>query len=132
MHVLKILFFLASFFVSACLQASVKTSAVVEGFSFISTDYDLSPKTFALLGLQLRSDNTADKFKIDFLGRYATGNNVLSYVNVRELNYRFDTGETTALHAGRRLMNWSAIDNIWNLGVIQPQFKWNQLKEKIF
>jgi hypothetical protein len=127
MHLLKFTFFLCALFSAMNVQAGVKTSVVAEGFSLISTDYDLSPKTFALLGLNLRSENSTDKFKIDFAGRYASGSNVLSYVNVREISYRFDIGETTSLYAGRRLMNWSAIDNIWNLGVIQPQFKWNQL-----
>lgn len=120
-------FFFTAFFIVYDTQAAIKTTVIAEGFSLISGDYDLSPKNFGLLGLHLRSDNSADKFKIDFSGRYSLSKSVLSYINVRELSYRFDIGESSTLYTGRRLMNWSAIDNIWNLGVIQPQFKWNQL-----
>jgi hypothetical protein len=128
MRVLGSLLFFHIFFVSMGLHAAIKTAVVGEGFSLISGDYDLSPKTFELVGVHLHSDrNPTDFFKIDLSARYAVGSPVLSYVNVRELYVNFAVGEISNLYVGRRLMNWSAIDNIWNLGVIQPQFKWNQL-----
>jgi hypothetical protein len=123
----RVLFFIFLFY-GMCLNASIKTSVIGEGFSLISNDYDLNPKTFTLAGVHVRSDkNPAGFFKIDLSARYAIGNSVLSYVNVKELYVNFPVGEISNVYAGRRLMNWSAIDNIWNLGVIQPQFKWNQL-----
>jgi hypothetical protein len=109
-------------------HAGIKTSLIGEAFSFLSSDYTADPKSFSFIGAHIKSDRTpTDVFKIDVSGRYAPSKNVLSYFNIRELYYSFDTGESSKLHFGRKLQNWSTIDNVWNLGVIQPQFKWNQL-----
>ena len=108
--------------------SEIKTSVRAEALGFISSDYEATSKNFELLGLHIKSDSKAtDMFKIDVTGEYALGSSLLSYINLRELYYTFDIGEQSNIYVGRRLQNWSAIDTIWNMGVMQPQFTWNRL-----
>ena len=128
MRAINLFFILKIMLFSACAQAAIKTSIIGEGFSLISKDYELSPKTFLFAGVHVRSDRSlSDSFNLDMSAKFVVGNSVLNYVNIRELYSKFRIGEQSELNVGRKLMNWSAIDNIWNLGVIQPQFKWNPL-----
>ena len=68
-----------------------------------------------------------DAFNIDFTGAYAVGNSVLSFLNFREVFYTYEIDDESAIHMGRKLNDWSALDSSWNFGVFQPQFEWNQL-----
>lgn len=110
-------------------HSEIHTSLLSQGLSFISSDYQTTDsKNFAFLGATLNSDNISDDaFKINLTAQYAVGNSVLSFLNVREIYYNDKVNEHSVLYAGRKLLNWSSLDTIWNLGVFQPQFKWNPL-----
>lgn len=128
MHLLNV--FLISFILigSAVSYADIKTTLLVENLTFLSTDYDSSSKNFSFLGLQIKSDRKpTDFFKIDVTAEYAPAKSILSFINIKELYYNFSVGESSNFYVGRRLQNWSSIDQLWNFGVIQPQFTWNRL-----
>lgn len=110
-------------------HSEIQTSLLAQGLSFLSSDYESTDKkTFAFIGATLRSDaKSDDAFKINLTGQYAVGNSVLSFLNIREIYYANVSDEKSQVHLGRRLHNWSSLDTIWNLGIFQPQFKWNPL-----
>lgn len=110
-------------------HSEIKTSVQAQGLSFLSPDYDnTSTKNFGFIGATLRSDaKSKDAFKLNFTGQYAIGNSVLSYLNFREIYFAQNIDESSNLYIGRKLHNWSALDTIWNMGVYQPQFRWNPL-----
>lgn len=98
------------------------------GFSFISSDYENTQKSFSLVGATLRSnDKKPELLMVNLTGRYAIGNPVLSYLNIREVNFGFEVDETSKIFLGRKLMDWSELDSKWNLGFYQPQFRWNPI-----
>lgn len=110
-------------------HSEIRTSLLAQGMSFLSPDYDSTDKkTFMFIGASLKSDaKSTDLFKINLTGQYAIGSSVLSSLNIREIYSTYVVDEKSLLHMGRRLQNWSSLDTIWNLGVYQPQFKWNPL-----
>lgn len=110
-------------------HSEIHASLLAQGQSFISPDYEgTDSKSFAFIGATLKSDiRSDDTFKINLTGQYAIGNSVLSYLNIREIYYTNRIDDKSLLHVGRKLHNWSALDTVWNLGVYQPQFKWNPL-----
>ncbi len=110
-------------------HSEIRTSLLAQGLSFISSDYESTDKkSFAFVGATLKSDaKSEDAFKINLTAQYAVGNSVLSFLNIREIFYTNKIDEKSSLHVGRKLHNWSSLDTIWNLGVFQPQFKWNPL-----
>ena len=109
-------------------HSEIRTSLQAQDLAYISPDYTNSSKNFAFIGATLRSNpKPDDAFRIDFAGMYALGNSVLSYFNVREIYYANHISDDSNLEIGRVLKQWSALDSAWNLGVYQPQFRWNQL-----
>lgn len=113
-------------------HSEINTSLSAQNLSFLSPDYEsTTTKNFMFIGITLRSDlKSADRFKINLTTQYAVPNSVLSYLNVREIYYTFKFAkfaENSTLYFGRKLQNWSSLDMIWNLGVYQPQFKWNPI-----
>jgi hypothetical protein len=114
---------------SSVSYSEIRTSLLTQGLSFVSPDYEsTSKKTFAFVGATLRSDTrTDDSFKINLTGQYAIGDSILSFLNIREIYFSYKIDDKSKMHLGRKLMNWSSLDTIWNLGVYQPQFKWNPL-----
>lgn len=104
---------------------------MAQGVSFISPDYDgTENKNFGFVGATLRSVNdpkNEELFKINMTGLFSAGNSVLSYLNIREIYFNNKIDETSNLTVGRELHNWSSLDSIWNMGIFQPQFKWNPL-----
>lgn len=115
--------------ISAVSHSEIRTSLLAQGLSFLSSDYESTDKkNFAFIGATLKSDaKSEDAFKINLTGQYAVGNSVLSFLNIREIYYTNKIDEKSVLHIGRKLHNWSSLDTIWNLGIFQPQFKWNPL-----
>lgn len=100
----------------------------LSGLSFISSDYDSSQKFFSFIGATLRTnEKKPDMFMINLTGKYAVGNPVLSYLNIREVDIGFDVDETSKIFVGRKMMNWSELDSKWNMGLYQPQFRWNPI-----
>ncbi len=110
-------------------HSEIRTSLLAQGLSFISPDYESTDKkTFVFIGATLRSDTKSqDTFKLNLTGQYAVGNSLLSYLNIREIYFTTRIDDKSVLHLGRKLQNWSSLDTIWNMGVFQPQFKWNPL-----
>lgn len=110
-------------------HSEIRTTLATQGLSLISSDYQSTEsKNFFFLGVSLKSDSKSeDIFKVNLTGMYALGNSVLSYVNIREVYSTFRFEDKSVLHVGRKLKNWSSLDTIWNMGVYQPQFKWNPL-----
>ena len=105
------------------------SSLKMNGLSFISSDYDSSPKNFAFLGVSLRSnEKQPDLFMINASGFYVPNSAPLSYLNVREMYFIFSATESSKIYLGRKLINWSALDSDFNLGFFQPQFRWNSLQ----
>lgn len=110
-------------------HSEIRTSLVAEDLAFISPDYTNGDnKNFVFVGANVKSNpKSGDAFRIDLTALYAAGNSVLSYLNLREIYYNNQVDEISSLQIGRRLEQWSALDSAWNLGVYQPQFRWNQL-----
>ncbi|WP_041575089.1 hypothetical protein [Pseudobdellovibrio exovorus] len=119
----------AILFFSLVSHSEIRTSMVVQGLSFISPDYEsASSKSFAFLGANLKTNPKSDDlFRINLTGMYAMGNSVLSFLNIRETYFSTSFEDKSELHIGRKLHNWSSLDSVWNLGVYQPQFRWNPL-----
>ncbi|MFN3453840.1 MAG: hypothetical protein ACK41T_02695 [Pseudobdellovibrio sp.] len=110
-------------------HADIASGLELSGMSFLSSDYDRTDtKAFNFIGAHLKSyQSEHDIFKIDLHGAYSAGNAVLSYINIKELYFTFDIDYSSSVHVGRKLMNWSDADQRWNLGMFQPQFRWNPL-----
>lgn len=125
--ILVILIF--SNFVSSWCKADLLSSVETQGLSFISQDYENTKSSnFGFFGATLRSVKSEnDAFKMNLTGMYAVGNPVLSYLNVREIYFTYDIDSTSRLHIGRKINIWSNVDDKWNLGFFQPQFRWNSL-----
>lgn len=110
-------------------QSEVQSQLQMSGVSFISPDYDsTSQKTFSFMGARLTS-NPLDPnwYMLDLDAAFVPGNSVLSYQNVREIYLTINTDPTSKIYFGRRLFNWSYLDNQWHLGFYQPRFGWNTL-----
>ena len=121
--------FCATYFLCSVSHSEIHTALLGQGLSFLSSDYEgTDKKNFSFIGATLKSEaKSEDAFKINLTGQYAIGNSVLSYLNIREIYFTIKLDYISALHLGRKLQNWSALDTIWNLGVYQPQFNWNPL-----
>jgi hypothetical protein len=119
------------FLLSSVSHSEIRTSLLAEDLDFISPDYESTDaKNFIFVGATLKSHadgKTEDPFKINLTGLFAVGHSVLSYLNIREIYFTSQIDSKSAIHIGRKLQNWSTLDTIWNLGVYQPQFKWNAL-----
>ncbi|MGZ3725893.1 MAG: hypothetical protein ACXVBD_08835 [Pseudobdellovibrio sp.] len=113
---------------SSVSHSEIHTALIAEDLSFLSPDYDAGSKNFSFVGAHVKSSTKSDDvFKIDLKGEYAIGNSVLSYLNIKEIYYTFNIDETSKINFGRKINNWSAIDQTFNRGIFQPQFRWNQL-----
>jgi hypothetical protein len=60
--------------------------------------------------------------KAQVSGMYSPEDPTLSYLNVRQLYF-----QGWGLSIGRKLNDWSILDEQWHLGFFQPQFQWNPL-----
>ena len=104
-------------------------SVETKGLSFISQDYENTKSSnFGFFGASLKSYRSEnDAFKMNLSGMYAVGHPVLSYLNVSEIYFSYDVESNSQIHIGRKSNVWSNIDERWNLGFFQPQFRWNSL-----
>jgi len=112
-------------------QADVSTEIKTEGLSFISPDYgNTQARSFYFIGATLKTSQSPARqtsiFNVDLEAHYAIGEPVLSYTNVREI-YFFQESEKINISYGRRLHQWSQLDEAWGLGFFQPQFRWNSI-----
>jgi hypothetical protein len=116
---------------SSIAQADVSAQLSVEGLSFISPDYGTTQdKSFSFIGASIRTPKRSSQqvsiFNIDLEAKYAIGKPVLSYTNAREI-YFFQESENVNISYGRRLHQWSQLEEAWDLGFFQPQFRWNSI-----
>lgn len=109
--------------------ADIVGSVEAQGLSFISQDYENTQSSnFGFFGASLKSEKSeSDAFKLNLTGMYAVGTPVLSYLNVREIYFSFKIDDSSQIHIGRKTNIWSNVDDRWNLGFFQPQFRWNSL-----
>ena len=111
--------------------AEINGQVEAYGLSFISPDFENSKKEFGFFGASLMSQNAdKDTFKINLRGEYAIGSPVLSTLNVREMYFTYFIDEDSTIHIGRRKQNWSDVDERWNLGFFQPEFRANPLNSE--
>lgn len=110
-------------------HAEIHSQLELSHLSFVSEDFpDQQEKNFGFIGADLQSlQAEKDLFKINLNGKYASGNSVLSYLNVKEIYFTYFIDSTASVHIGRKINHWSKADEDWNLGLYQPQFRWNPL-----
>ncbi|MFN7728272.1 MAG: hypothetical protein ACK5P7_03875 [Bdellovibrio sp.] len=104
--------------------------------SFVSPDYDVTASKqfgFFFAGMQtagigdpsrrggMESLDSGLQAHID--GQFSPQAPILSYLNIRQLYH-----QEGFLSVGRKLENWSLLDERWGLGIYQPQFRWNPLR----
>lgn len=105
---------------------SPQTAFDLRSESFISPDYratDLSQYYF--LGISVQTDRgevAPQGLQLLASAELAPQAPEISYINPREVYFRSER-----FVVGRRLFTWSKTDEAWNLGLIQPQFRWNPL-----
>ena len=85
------------------------------------------------MGVNLKSVNSENDFlKVNLAGAYAVGYPLMSYLNFKEffINAKLDStsGQASQIIFGRRLHLWSEAEEEWNLGIFQPQFRWNPIR----
>jgi hypothetical protein len=109
--------------------AELLSSIETQGLSFISENYENTRSSnFGFFGASIKSIRSdEDVFKINLKGMYAMGTPVLSYLNLREMYFTIQIDATSQIHIGRKINLWSNVDDRWNLGFFQPQFRWNSL-----
>jgi hypothetical protein len=100
--------------------------------SFVSPDYAAtSTRTYEFIGAGIRTsglgpgnrfENLESGLQVDLDGQFSPQVSSMSYLNIRQLY--FQEGN---LSVGRKLENWSLLDENWHLGMYQPQFRWNEL-----
>lgn len=98
--------------------------------TMLSQDYQLtSNKQFGFLSFQLSNIDSSKDW--DFLetglqtevkGSLAFQSPAMSFINIPQLYVR-----EWGLAVGRKLQTWSFADEVWHLGLFQPQFTWNPL-----
>lgn len=98
--------------------------------SFISPDYkQTTNKSFSFIGGGVDTLSRARKeseitngLHTQTSGAVSPSESVLSYLNISQLYWKEDL-----LVVGRRKEMWSNLDDIWNLGLYQPLFRWNPI-----
>jgi len=94
--------------------------------TFVSPSYNATNShSFGFLGASLsnvRPELQDATFHINSSGLFSPETSALSSLNVKEIyiqGYGFSLG--------RKLNTWSRLDEMWNLGFYQPQYRWNPL-----
>lgn len=109
--------------------AQINTEVRIQGDHFLSPSFDAtSQTTYQYVGAHFRSEESSkEPFQVDFQGAYAVGAPLLSYMNIREMYYLGNIGDRQSFALGRKRERWSDLDRRWNLGLVEPVFKWNPL-----
>ena len=122
------------FFFLNCLLSTVGADAYFRGEvslrndSFISSNYEnTKTPSYNFFGgkistIQQSINGTIQENGLhgDVEGVFSPQAPVLSYHNISQLYFR-----DNAFSVGRKLEDWSLLDESWHLGIYQPQFKWN-------
>ncbi len=100
-----------------------------EGLSFVSPDYEnTEQKSFGFFGASLLPDaKKTDMIIVNLTGLYAAEQPALSYLNIRELYFNYQIDSSSKFFFGRKINDWSHLESEWNLGLFNPQFRWNSL-----
>lgn len=101
--------------------------------SFLSSDYSSTPdRNYFFVGANFvstedsvngGSDPLRPRVVVDFRGRFSPQAPVLSSLNLRELYFH-----QQSFSLGRKRINWSQGDADWELGLFEPQYRWNVLR----
>jgi hypothetical protein len=99
--------------------------------SFVSPDYKLTERKefqFISAGIDTLSGIKSEMeienhLQAQIRGMMAPGAAVLDYLDVTQLFWK-----QNQLSLGRKKVRWSLLDETFNLGIFQPQFKWNALQ----
>lgn len=104
----------------------------IQADSFLSPDYTATEaRQFHYFSAGLRTagleaapgtEGLESGLQASIDGQFSPEAPVLSYLNIRQLYHR-----ESMLVVGRKIENWSGTDERWNLGLYQPQFRWNPL-----
>ncbi|MBX3018894.1 MAG: hypothetical protein KF767_13470 [Bdellovibrionaceae bacterium] len=115
---------------------ATENSLNLQSESFLSSDYSSTPdRNYFFFGASFiskkqSSDSNSDDggdapayIGVDVRGRFSPQAPVLSSFDLRELYFR-----QANFAVGRRKVNWSQGDEDWELGLFQPQYRWNVLR----
>lgn len=97
--------------------------------SFLSSDYSSTPdRNYVFVGASFISkksspDSSDPRVGVDLRGRFSPQAPVLSSLDLRELYF-----EQQNFAIGRKKLTWSQGDEDWELGLYQPQYRWNVLR----
>ena len=123
----------AAFFIFGFCLAMESAGALGQGKVYLSQEQFISPdfeatsdKGFSYLGAQVLHGLDVDQnsgLMADIRGQFGAGASVMSYMNISELAWKDDV-----FSVGRKKANWSRLDQMWHLGLFEPQFRWNPLQ----
>lgn len=68
----------------------------------------------------------------DFEGQLGLNTSNFNYWNLNEayVGYALNDSESLHLYFGRKLSDWSELDEQWSIGLFQPRFRWDYLEER--
>ena len=110
-----------------------KGNIALQSDLFLSPDYsatDTRQYNFVSAGMRTpglgpdnRFENLESGLQASIQGQFSPQAPALSALNISQL---YD--QESLISIGRKLENWSDLDERWNLGMYQPQFRWNPLR----
>lgn len=109
--------------------AQLRSEARLFSDSFISSQFAATERTdYQFVGAHLQTDQkNGQPLQLDVRGGIAFGAPLLNYLNFREFYFQQALPDQQKLTIGRKLHSWSELDQVWNLGLWEPAFKWNPL-----
>ncbi|GIL18568.1 MAG: hypothetical protein BroJett040_23190 [Oligoflexia bacterium] len=120
---MPVLGLLLVFLASGSVFAETQGEVSLRQDSFVSPQYSsTNSKSFGFLGGHLKQSTETTGLVGDITGEFVPQNPMMSYLNVQELYHR-----ESFFSVGRKLYAWNRLDEDFNLGVFQPQFRWNPL-----
>lgn len=120
---------LASLVMSHVGHAQLRSEARLFSDSFVSSQFAATERTdYQFVGAHLQTDlEKKQPLQLDVRGGIAFGAPLLNYLNFREFYFQQALPDYQKLTIGRKLHSWSELDQVWNLGLWEPVFKWNPL-----
>lgn len=100
--------------------------------SFLSDDYGATnQRNYQFIGAGVRTtglgpdnrlENLDSGLQAEIDGQFAPQATLMSSLNIRQLY-----NQSGSISIGRKLENWSLLDERWHFGMYQPQYRWNVL-----
>lgn len=94
--------------------------------NFFGPEYNSNQLSVVGADIRYHESTSADELKLDF-GAFHSFNEETQYLNVREF-YKSFHRDQTSVSIGRKLHTWSSADEEWNLGLWQPEFRWDRTR----